>query len=357
MKDWFFKWLESVYGHLYSLTMNIVYRRKTYLFVKGLDSLDMGYRKKIRRYWKQFGLKPDLNDYRFYRSRGVKDDARLIPANIWHSVIEPSCTRLDMVKAFEDKNYMDLILGMDIAPRTVVRCVDGLLLDSEFRQLSIESAVRKCSGQTELVVKPTVESGGGRGVTFIDGYLVNEGFLESCNRDFSGNYCVQLKVKQHEWFAQFNSTSTNSLRLVTFLGEEGFTPLSCFLRVGSPGSKVDNISSGGKLVQVDLNDGRLLNLALDKKVNRVSIEDVVPDGCKKTVPKWNHILETLETMHWRLAHFKIINWDVLLDERGDVRLLEYNLLDSSVDWHQVNIGPMFGDKTDSVISEILTCRK
>jgi hypothetical protein len=71
------------------------------------------------------------------------------------------------------------------------------------------------------------------------------------------NFIVQEALEQHEAFAQLHPASLNTIRIETYIGDYGPTVLNAFLRVGQGGSAVDNGSSGGCFVGVELSTGKL----------------------------------------------------------------------------------------------------
>lgn len=357
MKDAFFQALKNIYLRVYSIVLKITYLYKSHSQAGGRETLDHEYKYNIKQYWAKFGLNAYYRDYKFYKHIGQQDNPKLIPSVIWHGIIEPRCCRIDMVTAFEDKNYMDVFLGQDYAPNALVRCIDGMMLDIDFRKIDIQQVLALCQNESSVVVKPTIGTGGGRGVTFLNGSEVKEKLLEDWRSEYGENFCIQSLIEQHPWFSQFNPSSTNSIRLVTYLGDTCFYPLSAFLRIGAPGAKVDNICAGGRLIQIDIKSGHLLRLSLDKDVKRIPIEDGLIESFGSIVPFWERMIHEISLLHRRLSHFKIINWDIVIDSDNKTRILEYNLIDSSIDWHQANIGPIFGESSDIILEEIFKCQK
>ena len=71
------------------------------------------------------------------------------------------------------------------------------------------------------------------------------------------------------------------------------------------------------------------------------------------IPFWEDAKQLVCDLHPRLAHFGIISWDVTLDESGVPKIIEYNLIDSLIDWHQIFIGPILGDKEAELLPKLL----
>lgn len=71
------------------------------------------------------------------------------------------------------------------------------------------------------------------------------------------------------------------------------------------------------------------------------------------IPFWEDAKRLVCDLHPRLAHFGIISWDVTLDESGTPKIIEYNLIDSLIDWHQIFIGPILGGEEAELLPKLL----
>ena len=82
---------------------------------------------------------------------------------------------------------------------------------------------------------------------------------------YGGNFIIQKYIDQHHWFARFNESSLNTVRVLTYrrIKNEEAVVLHRLLRAGRPGSVVDNQASGGIACAIDT-DGRLMSFGIDK---------------------------------------------------------------------------------------------
>ena len=64
---------------------------------------------------------------------------------------------------------------------------------------------------------------------------------------YKRDFVVQEYLEQDSLFKQFNPTSLNTVRILTYrsLGNEEIIPLHRILRIGGPGNVVDNQTMGG----------------------------------------------------------------------------------------------------------------
>jgi len=56
--------------------------------------------------------------------------------------------------------------------------------------------------------------------------------------------------------------------------------------------------------------------------------------------------------HPMVPHFRLVSWDICIEEDGEPILLEANLCRGSLDVHQYNNGPLFGEDTKKILDEI-----
>jgi hypothetical protein len=47
-----------------------------------------------------------------------------------------------------------------------------------------------------------------------------------------------------------------------------------------------------------------------------------------------------------------VSWDIAFDEQENPVLIEANLKDGELDFHQLNNGPLFGDDTEKILDEV-----
>lgn len=112
-------------------------------------------------------------------------------------------------------------------------------------------------GIDSLFLKPLTLYGG-EGCFLISKENLYEQYPEIERHIFETNYIGQEIIEQHAIINEINPTCINSLRMETYIDARG-TPhiLSALMRFGKGDSVVDNASSGGFYVGVDMNTGKL----------------------------------------------------------------------------------------------------
>lgn len=362
MKDAFFRWWQKVSDWVYVLVTGFTYFVFSLRQYKGAPSLTMEEKKHIQQYWKRhYGKTVSLRQYAWIKSRGYDPDPRYISDVFWHTKVEPAFTNLQMEKGFCDKNYFDTIVGRENSPQTLCRCINNQLLDGEYAPVDAEKACSIIREESEVVCKPSIDSGGGRSIRFLRKETVSPETLRDLIKDYGGNFIVQKVVKQHEFMNRLNANSLNTMRITTFLYQGDVHLLYGAVRIGTPESRLDNFSSGGVYVQLG-KDGRMIDYAFQENPATKELRKLtqLPNGvefAQVQIPFWQDILCLLHKLHYKLPHFQIINWDVALKEDGTPIIIEYNLIDSTPFPDQLGNGPVFGDLTEVVLQDLATRKK
>jgi len=159
------------------------------------------------------------------------------------------------------------------------------------------------------------------------------------------NYVIQPFVEQYELLNQLHPHSVNTFRVNTFLEENGSVSVRyAFLRFGSNGVKVDNLSSGGKWVFYDM-EGKPSESAYDEHGLEVGKkhENTGFEFSKLIIPKFHEMLEKCKEAHRKFPYIKMIGWDVCFDKEGNPILLEWNADQQNIYAIEGNFGPFFPD--------------
>ncbi|PCJ95910.1 MAG: hypothetical protein COA50_08100 [Flavobacteriaceae bacterium] len=140
--------------------------------------------------------------------------------------------------------------------------------------------------------------------------------------------------------SQLNSTSLNTLRVMSYLREDNIMILSIVVRMGNEGSITDNSTTGGLSCGVK-KDGSLNQIGFQ---NISGIAHTATDGGIKfmniTIPCMDKVYQAVTRMHKCLPHFKMVSWDIAIDNNNEVVLVEYNVKGQDINLHQLNNGPV-----------------
>lgn len=201
-----------------------------------------------------------------------------------------------------------------------------------------------------VFVKAATNSCGGKGVKFIEKDKLNE--MEEFLKNQKGDLVVQRPFVQHSSFAQLNTYSVNTLRILSLLTKEGVVFYSSIVRMGVGNTKVDNATQGGIFCGLE-DDGSLKETAY-----RLSGESfkVHPDNGMKfagyKIVGLDKAKELILKAHPMVPYFRMVSWDIVIDEKGEAHMLEANFAKGSVNFHQLSNGPVFGTDTEKILNEV-----
>ena len=304
----------------------------------------------IREFWAPYcKISPKWALY--YSSKNGKFDPRYIPNTLYYTKIDQHFNARKLGYGFNDKNYYSRIFPTVKQPVTVVRNIGGLLFDEQYNQIRYEEAVERIAGQPEVIIKPSQESGSGRGIQFLRKEQETEvrGFLQdNSERD----YIVQAVVKQHPALESVHAGSLNTIRICTLLLEDGVHVLSVVLRMGVNKSRIDNVTAGGISAAIKT-DGTLDKYAYTYYTGERFAkhpQGLVFDGYK--IPEYYKVIDTVKILAQTIGSFRLVSWDMAIDVDGDVILIEANMRKGGINLHQFDNGPLFGDLTNRVLDEV-----
>lgn len=319
--------------------------------VKGLPPLEAEHRHEVQEFWSQYGRLKSTAWHRFYSARNGIKSPKYIPEDIFYSKIEPYFNNLKFAGAYSDKALYATWFEGSKLPETLFKNVAGVFYDDQFRIIDRNQALQSMCGVEKVIVKATVESGGGKNISVAesDGVGFDLATASRALRGFEENYIVQKFLHQHPVLASLNPSSVNTVRMITLLLEGEVHVLSHHLRIGLGGSFYDH---GGIVCGIS-EHGVLADTAYKYKVGTVVAEH--PDGYSFAgveIPSFERMKRDAVKQHSKFAHFKIISWDFAVDSDSDPVLIEFNLRWQGLNHHQLTRGPLFGDLTESVLEKV-----
>ena len=358
--EFFSKDLQNYYYKYYFLydAMNHI-GNKEYL-------CDKQFEKDSKKYWKlhtNTTINPIWHD--FYSScNGIKD-VRYVPENVYYAYIEPFFNRKDFCQCTDDKCYYTERFPKHASPvgfrrpETILRNIGGMFFDKEFSILKFDEAVRYLASiNSGFVIKESITGTGGNRIIFVEpGVKKEEEWIKRVFKKYKKDFVIEGIIDQCAETKKLNPTSVNTIRFITFMNQDGVHLLSAVLRIGGKGSRTDNFSTGGVACGIN-EDGTLKEEGYDQQFNKYIKKH--PNGIEFAgvkIPSYDKARMLVETLHRRFGHFRIISWDIAIGEEYNPILIEFNLTPQSIDLHQINNGPLFGNLTESVLHEVFNSKK
>ena len=255
-----------------------------------------------------------------------------------------------------DKNLLEILFKDSKQPQSVLKNINGVFYINN-KPVTEEDVLKKCANTTEkLVIKPSIESGGGKHVF---GFYVKESYTTHKNLSlaellklFKKDFIIQKVVNQNKQLKMLNSSSLNTLRILSYLKNNQVYIISSILRIGKTGMFTDNNSSGGIVCGVD-EHGLLKEYGYYSNGKRTQKTDSGIDLKEFYIPSYDLALKMVEDMHYKVPYFKIISWDIGIDEDNHPVMIEYNTYRQDIRIHQLANGPVF----ENFLSEFLEIGK
>lgn len=276
---------------------------------------------------------------------------KYIPDDLYFRAIDPYFNDWEKGEIMDNKCLYARYFPSAQIPYSVGYRINGTWLDEAYHPLSEQSLRERLEREEEVIVKRATESMGGKGVYFLQGDALADQAIELVNA-ITGDVVIQRVIKQHEELSKLNASSVNTIRHLSFLSEGKATVYSSILRMGVGDSRVDNASSGGITCGIT-ESGRLKSVAYfvsgqrfeQHPTTKLAFDSIVVPGFAESV-------KLVEDLHSSFPMFRLVSWDIAIDDKCSPILIEANLYFGEIDFHQLNNGPLFGDDQDKILSEV-----
>ena len=311
---------------------------------------------------------PVVSNYSFYRygdkkwldffySVHGKPSSDFIPLNIYYQVIEPLLNNYALLQAIKEKNFYNKYYSHIKTPLTLLRRINGCFYDTDFNPISLNETFisKNFQTQNELIIKPSIESGGGKSIMK---FVRNNESMVSDNKtldidfliNYSNDFIIQQVVKQHKFFRQFNPGSNNTLRVFTYRSviTDKVHILHTILRIGKTGAFMDHDNLGGIAIAVK-NDGYLNTFACDVNGMKVNSFNGITFSSLDKVPFLDKVYNISIDLASQIYYGHLLALDFTFNETGDPLLIEINCQGNGVSQYQMNNGSLFGEYTKEIL--------
>lgn len=316
--------------------------------------------KEFDRYWEtNYGKKISSEWHKLYQSYTGKFNVRYFPEYLFSSKLEPLLDKNPYNDALEDKNLLHIYtVGGVRTPHIYYSRCNGIYRNADYKAISEAEFLNGLRDIDEVVIKPTVESGSGRGVRFIrlkNGVDVFEGeTLEEVLQKYGKmDIAIQECVKPANCLKAIYPYAVNTFRIMTYILNGEIYNCPVVLRIGRNGKRLDNAHAGGMFVGVAPN-GQLAECAYSEQGERFIKHpdtDITFADCK--IEKLPLLVDTCKQMHAITPQLGVISWDVTLNENDCAELLEINTRGGG-SWlpQMANGEPLFGENTEKLLAMI-----
>lgn len=234
-------------------------------------------------------------------------------------------------KQFLLGKHRNMFLNINIGPFTLSKYVFYQFLSNLYKRELIlapncgeDTFVQFLQKHKKVILKPDMGSLGKdvRLFEYTDEAAAREYFRSIGTYDYT--VCEELII-QHPVLNQLNPYSVNTIRISTLLLDGEVEILAATLRCGSRAdSIVDNLSSGGIGVPVDVDTGILCTYGKDfeqKAHSHHPTSGVQIIGLQ--IPHWDQAVALVKQAHKQVPHCSLYGWDIAITENG-VDIVEAN---------------------------------
>lgn len=345
------------------------YENKKYINKKALEKRTKSHRERVsgsvgglsseqenkiykfyEKYQTLFGF--DINFHKFYYENNNIWSEKYIPDDWYYCYVDTYFNDWNLANTFDNKCFYPRMFPGVKQPEIVFSRLNGFWTDSNRQSIKWSDVKCEAKKYDELVIKQANGSSGGKDVFFVDLKNDPDGFEKIC-KEIKNDIVVQKVLKQHPVLSLINKSSVNTIRIISFLDRDGAVKIySSVLRMGINGSRVDNASSGGMSCGINA-DGTLKEVAYSDEGKKYYLH---PTSGQKfsgiTIPSFEKACETIKKLHPGIPHFRLVSWDIAIDETAEPVLIEANFSYGELTFHQLNNGPIFGDDTERILDEV-----
>lgn len=319
---------------------------------KNLPRLSKTQRKQMKAFYAPYVRNMTDLYHRFYTAKTGKFYPHYIPEELYATHIDRYLSNRKEATYLDNKCYYYRIFSNIKQPELVVMRIGKSWLNSKLELISQAEAVQLAGEEKEVVVKKAVDSESGYGVYFMSGEEISKGFTRMM-RDIPCDVVIQRPLRQHPMLAELHKESVNTLRIISLMTENKVKIYAVCLKIGVGSSRVDNGTQGGMYCGVN-RDGTLKDFAIRDLSGMVVTHhpDLGYAFAGKKVPHLDRALRLVKKAHSFMGHFRLISWDISIDENGDAVLVEANFSLGGISNVQMCTGPLFGKDTKKILDEV-----
>lgn len=307
-----------------------------------------------------YGKKIPYDWHRYYSSYTGHFDEKYIPELIFIPEIERRFVPDDYAQVFSNKNILPVLVhGIDNVRTAdiIISCECGILRNSNMEFISNDEAERILYNIGNAFIKPSRDSNSGKGCAVIN---IQNGIDQN-----SGRSVKEILNKQGKYFniqellvncksiRDLHPESINTFRITTYIWNNKIYHFPLLLRIAQGKNNLDNAHAGGMFIGVS-DEGKLRDCAYTEFQDRYYTHPdtkIKFDGYEiKETPK---MIEAVERLHQRLPQIGMISWDVTVDDKGSVVIVEINLQGQTIWMSQMSNGKgAFGENTADILKWI-----
>lgn len=292
-------------------------------------------KQEILSYYKNtYGVRVDTKWHEILYSVSGVFRVDYMPFDVYNRLIE-HFSPFAYKKVLDDKVLYDWLLPNVQLPKRLYSCCNGVTYryfqnGGGKTEIPFSELLDALQDIDNCIIKPSKDSSAGigvRGLCAIDGVVSDyDGSLEKLLKSYKGNFVIEEKVVCCDNLKALNPSSCNTLRIHTWRNrkENQIEFVSAFLRVGRKNSLIDNGFAGGIAIPIG-EDGKLSNSGCTLKIyQRYEKTDTNISLKGYKIQQFDEMVEVVCNAHHNLPHFDFIGWDVTVNNKNEVVVIEFN---------------------------------
>jgi len=318
-----------------SLLKELYYDPERKSFVKIMEDilrLTIYYEKLPRHYFDRYLFKKEVTNIKDY-----------FPNDILYKKFKPFLNDMEVKDIIENKLYFDFYYRQFNISLPVIQMYNHKKMfvfnkknieinnEFEFKALLLEVFLKSQLIES-IIIKRTYGSYGGNKVFIISRHQLeanNEIIAYLYSEVCQAGFLFQEMIKQHSELNLLNPSCLNTIRFDTFIDKDGqIDIISGYLRMSISNLHVDNISSGGCMVGIDLETGKLKRDGFSsigtfgvKPITKHPITNTIFEGFE--IPFFEEAKNLVLKAASCMPGLRLIGWDVGIGEQGAI-LVEGN---------------------------------
>lgn len=305
-------------------------------------------------FWKPYG-KFSTVFHSFYTQKTGIFVPEYLPTDIYLNIVDEYFNNRQESQVMDNKCYYPSMFNATQIkqPQNVAFRMNGFWYDEKMEMISKENLRNTLNEHEAVFLKKATRSFGGKGVVFVDASNADiySQVLED-TKSWKEDIVIQCPLRQHALLSALNDSSVNTIRILSMLSHDGVKIYSSILRMGVAGAKVDNASSGGVTCGIT-EEGKLKRIGYKptgEAFEKHPTSGVIFEGYE--IPGFEKAKQLVRKAHPMIPHFRLVSWDIAIDEDGNAIMVEANLAKGELDFHQLNNGPLFGEDTKKILDEV-----
>ena len=301
---------------------------------------------KHKELWGRLGVKSGDRWLRLHVNRTGIQDYRFCPEDIFFARVERilnDCNQSGYGP--EEKNNLFRYLPKGYEVDTLVRYVRGSFFDGDGHWITEKMAQDLIASENEVVGKPCRSSGG-------NGVVLSKNFTTEWIRNNGGeSYVIQKRIRQDQFSASFNSSSINTVRMMTMRCPWDGDIVVCrsMMRMGVTDAVVDNMMKGGLCVCVG-DGGKMGKYAYDYDGQRFDEHPISHARFGDlSHPYYGKMVAAAKEIHSRIMDYNLLSFDFVPREDGTICVVEINATSQGITQLQYDFGGLFGSHTEKLV--------